>query len=906
MGESLPIKQAKFSNGEVSPFMHGDTTHLKYAASVKLAKNWIPLPAGALLRRPGTLDCGPTAFGVPRLFRFLFSDAQSFMIEAGNGYFRFYQKGKYIGNDGFAHTPTDGYAGGYLEVITPYTTPMLPFLKARQVGNTVTFTYGGQVNGFASTVPQDLVHTPFSTGGWTFGPTPVRIPINTTPVALTVNIAAYNPALSYNLGDMVASSNILWVAIQGNITGAGQAPPAAPAINANSDAISGNLWWMPAVDLDHKAVSVEWAATFVAQDPNGITYESGPSPVLGGTGPLSSDRHVPLAFGGLTAALPAGWKGLLLKLYRGPKGGVHGWVRDMPFSTASFVINDDGSAPDYTRQPPQFTDPFLVSSADSYPSVIGYLDQRRVWAGSVLAPDTLIFSKAANLYNYDNINSPGSPDDAFNAQLSSGVLEQIRDIVPLRRGITLTSQGEWAVSGLNGGPVQRGATDAKRQSTHGSSWLDALRVGNGLLFNTGKSNSVRDLFPLYGLYADIWDGQELSVLARHLFDLHTLTDWSYADVPYPIAWAARDDGLLLSLTYQHAPPSFGQQLSEGICGWAQHATVAGDSFLQVVAVPEPPDDAVYVVAKRLSGFRIERFSSLVPPASPAVAGAPDVRYAVYLDSASQFDGRNTTLHTMAVDSASTPGSVALADYEAGDQINVVCGGGAPFVNTDPGASAVVLDPDGLLFGAPVTAKIIGFTDTSHVLAELQSNLTAAQIALFRAGTVTWGLAKSVYAVPQLSGYALDSGSATGSRGVAVLADGDDVDPAELQFVAGVITLPVPAMVVAIGLAYNSDCELLDAYSPNAEIRNRFKNLLRVGFQIYNTRDLWVGKDFANLTEWDQRTVQDQYATLGLATGYFEQPVTGEDNKTGSCVFRNFLPFPATITSILREMDLAGV
>jgi hypothetical protein len=81
-------------------------------------------------------------------------------------------------------------------------------------------------------------------------------------------------------------------------------------------------------------------------------------------------------------------------------------------------------------------------------------------------------------------------------------------------------------------PVSRTSIDVKRQSRWGSSWLNPIIIGTGVLFNTAKSNMVRDLYPLYGLYSDIWDGQDLSVMARDLLDLHTLVDWEFQSTPY--------------------------------------------------------------------------------------------------------------------------------------------------------------------------------------------------------------------------------------------------------------------------------------------------------------------------------------------------------------------------------------
>ncbi len=915
MNETFPVKQTKFSNGEISPALYGDVLHPKYGASLKTCLNWIPTPQGALVKRPGFKFVAPVKDNTytPRLVKFFFSDQQAWLVELGNLYARFYRKGQYVGNDGNLHTYGDAYAGGYYEIVTPFTTAMLPYLKFAQVGDTITICYGGQVAGVAALAPRDLVHTSNANTPWTLSATPLKIPVTSVPPAPSVSIFAWSNIVTYKVGDFVSQNNVLWMSIQGN--NLNNSPPAV-ALNAAQTGLQGNLWWTPAIDQAHPAVTVNWVLTSVVQDPNGVTYETGPSAVLTGTGPLSTDRQPPLVTTlGLTPALPAGWTELYRKLYRAPQSGNYGWIANI--GTGVVIYYDDGRTPDYTKQPPQATDPFLANGADSYPSVVGYLDQRRLFAASALLPSALVLSRVGDLYNWDGSTRalvPGADSDAMSLTLASEVLEQVRSFIPMRRGLILTAQGEWAIAGATGGPVSRSSYDIKRQSTWGSSWLNPIRIGTGVLFNTAKSNMVRDLYPLYGLYADIWDGQDLSVMARHLLDLHTLRDWDFQSVPYPVVWPVRDDGTMLSLTYQHAPPSFGQQLTEGIVAWAQHTTGAGglDDFEAVCVVPEPPDDAVYAIVKRVFNGAthrfIERMDNPICAASPYVSGVSDVRYGRYLDCSVTYDGHNDQLGfnvNASATSLSHPGNLAFVWYVAGSQIVITIAGGAtPFVAGDaaqPYPSAFVFDPEGTLGIGPIKAHVIGFTDSSHVTAELDQNLTQAQINAINAGVAKWAIAKGSVLATHLLGYVVGDGQVDGQRGVMCLADGDVQVPA--AWVGGSVGLTVPAVVITTGIDYNSDFVLLDATHAQAEIRNRFKNVLRIGFEVAFARDLWLGKDLDTLSQWRQRQVKDAYGVIQPETGYFEEFVKGEWNKGAQGAVRHFTPLPCTVASVLREIRL---
>lgn len=908
MNATTDLKQTKFY-GEVSPLLYGDTTNPKYLTSLRTCKNWIPTPQGALAKRPGTKFIGFRAAGSTapsHLIPFVFSDGQAFVLEFNmrviigvpHGTIHFYQNGQSVG---------PGY-----QLLTVFSDiRMLPYLKFAQIGDTITICYGGQVPGVPAVAPQDLVHTPGAQTPWTIAATPLAIPTAAMPQNPSVNILPYNPATVYNVGDQASQTHVLWTSIQD--TNTGNAPP-APALNPAGTGLNGNLFWTPSVDPAHPAVTRAWVLTAVVQDPNGVTFETVPSAITSGTGPLSTDRRVPLAFAGaFSVALPAGWSAKLFKLYASNGAAqIFGWLQDILPPTGLIQVYDVGAAPDYTRQPPHGTDPFLINGADSFPSVVGYLDQRRLFSATALRPITTNLSKVGDFYNYDNLNSPGSDTDAFNFDLASEVLEQMRSWVPMRRGLAMTGQGEWAIAGLTGGPVSRSSIDAKRQSRWGSSWLQPAVIGTGVIFNTAKSNMVRDLYPLYGLYADIWDGQDLSVLVRHLLDYHTIVDWAFQTVPYPVLWIVRDDGVLLSMTYQHAPPSFGQTLTEGVVAWAQHPT-APDMVFSLCVVPEPPEDALYLQTLRgAGGFAcIERAFSPVPAASPYLPGVADVRYAKYLDSSVQYDGHNDQLGLAGIlariDSDPHPGSVNPADFQVGSLVRIGVGSAA-FTASDaanPYGSAFVFDPENTLGLGPIKAHIVGFVSNVLVLAELDTALTPAQITAWAFGAggggTVWAIAKGQLTATHLSTYAVDSGLANGARGVSALVDGDRQIPA--AWAGGVAFFQTPGVVINLGLAYNSDGEQLDAFHPSAEIRAKFMNLLRVGFQVAGTRSMWVGKDFDNLAEWEERQVSDNFSVMGLHTGFFEQFVTGEFNKNGRSVFRHFEPLPAIITSVLREMKL---
>lgn len=92
-----PLKTS-FNAGIFSPLMYGRTDLEKYASACEEIVNFIPTVQGALIRRPGTKyingikDSSNKAY----LAKFVFNYQQSFLLEFGNQYVRFYNNYAYL------------------------------------------------------------------------------------------------------------------------------------------------------------------------------------------------------------------------------------------------------------------------------------------------------------------------------------------------------------------------------------------------------------------------------------------------------------------------------------------------------------------------------------------------------------------------------------------------------------------------------------------------------------------------------------------------------------------------------------------------------------------------------------------------------------------------------------------
>jgi len=107
--------QTSFVGGEIAPALFGRTDIAQYANACATVENFLIRPYGSLISTPGTefiSECktGGTT-GIVRLIQFIFSRPDSYIIEFGVGYFRFYTNGAIVCSTGttpyeVAHTYT--------------------------------------------------------------------------------------------------------------------------------------------------------------------------------------------------------------------------------------------------------------------------------------------------------------------------------------------------------------------------------------------------------------------------------------------------------------------------------------------------------------------------------------------------------------------------------------------------------------------------------------------------------------------------------------------------------------------------------------------------------------------------------------------------------------------------------
>ncbi len=277
------------------------------------------------------------------------------------------------------------------------------------------------------------------------------------------------------------------------------------------------------------------------------------------------------------------------------------------------------------------TSSLTISGANNRPSCVSFFEQRLVFANTNNNPQTLWFSKAGD---YENFTTGTNADDAMIYTIASNQVNAIQYLKAVRTLVVGTSGGEFTVS-ADGTDASITPTNIaiKRQSSYGSSSVDAIPAGNAILFLQKAKRKIREL--AYNFDSDGYVAPDLTILNESVTK-SGVNQMVYQQEPDSIIWCVRDDGELAGLTYQR---------SENVVAWHRH--IFGGAFGNGIAVCESAasisgeltEDEFWVVVKRTINGATKRYVECFSNFDFDETDATDFRF---LDSHLSYSGSATT------------------------------------------------------------------------------------------------------------------------------------------------------------------------------------------------------------------------------------------------------------------------
>lgn len=251
----------------------------------------------------------------------------------------------------------------------------------------------------------------------------------------------------------------------------------------------------------------------------------------------------------------------------------------------------------------------IGAASSGNPTVPGFVQQRSVFGGPVLSPSQINLSQPGSPFNF-NVSNPTEDDDAIQETLTNTTLNSIKSFVGVAAGLLVfTDKGAWVINGGAAGAAIGATTiTSNPQNYSGASDLPPILTQQDLLYVQSKNSIVRDL--AFNFYLSSYVGNDISILSSHLFYGFQLLQWAWAEEPFKVVWAVRNDGIMLSLTFMK---------EQELVAWAHHDTQG--SYTSVATITESTSignaDAIYTIAQRtIQGQTvqyIERFVELTYP-----------------------------------------------------------------------------------------------------------------------------------------------------------------------------------------------------------------------------------------------------------------------------------------------------
>lgn len=844
------IIQPSFAHGEVSPDLAARVDTAAYKSSLRTARNVIIRPYGGASNRPGLqfINFAKTMSGIVRLRRFRFKTTDTYMLEFSDLAMRVIRADAYMteatktilgvthASLGVVNVTAHGYSAGQdLELVT----------NGRLNGRRVRVKASVDADHFSLTdimTGADLDTTTFTDSSGTSA----RVYTVVTP---WVEADLFNLAFNQS-ADVITATH--------------------PSYAPREISRTGDTAWTVTTPT---YVPTQAAPTITSVVANGTTGSQAYSYVVtavSASGEESLISNVGVIVNSNDTALDntVTWTSIggatLYNVYRAVNG-INGFIGQ----TVNLTFRDTNFAPVLSITPPSGNNPF--NAAGLYPGASSYYQQRIVYGGSTSLPDTMDFSKIGYFHNFSKSN-PVQDDDAIRSTLTSREMNQIRFFLPAKDLLVFTAGGEWRINSNGSSGFSASTISQFPQSTWGCGHLEPQVFGLTTLFAPENARFLRSLE--YTYVSDNYTGDDVTVLANHLFKDFPMVDMSSGRSPDPLLYGIRSDGYCCVLTYQK---------EQQVIAWARWNTLGQFKAVDVIRpFDAEPDDIPYFVVRRfINGHTVqyvERAHS---------RRFTDVRDCFFVDAGLTF---NHPITITAV-SAATPYVITAPShgFSGGETIDISdIVWVSNFDELDNETQPDQLNNRRLKIGTVADANNFQVTDLDgNVLDGAGTNAYLSGGYVRKAFTTFSGL-------DHLEGMPL-----------AVLADGNVVPSMTVS--GGSITLPRAASRVSMGLKYTSDLETLnnEIAAGGSTIQGDLKKISTCTIRFSRSRGLFVGISSDALDEVKQRQFENMGDPTALLDGDLTLPLPSDWEQNGRVFARQRDPLPMNVLAFIPDLDIGG-
>lgn len=637
--------QSSFASGELSPYLKGRTTLSQYKNGCETLQNLVVLPQGGVTKRPGTkfirevADSADTTVLLP----FVAGVGQSYIMEFGDGYIRFYRDGGILlstaaitngtfttdltgWTDGDTGTGASTHASGAMRLNGGGSGVAIRTQAVQYVGTsqyTLTFTVAS--NDCTYRIGTTSGGTELASGTGTVGANSVNF---TPSSAGTIYIQFRNANNNDSDVDTVALSTPIYQI---------DSPYTAAQVAA--------IQWAQSKDtvyLAHKDVALQKVRRFGASQWDIVEVDLVDGPYYNKTdtdyGGVGTD--ITISPSGTTGSVTLTASADLFVStdvgrairYRPNTSAEWSEITITAYSSATSVTGQVEKVLAGTTASKEWRLGYF-SDTTGHPACVTFHEQRLVLANTTDRPQTVWFSRSGDIEVFQPDND--SYKDEVDATSAMTYTIASRDT----NNVTWLSSRNTLFIGTKGGIfVAKASSLDEAMTPNNISIKPAVRTAahtampietsSATLFIHHHQRKILEL--AYSVQQDSMQAVDLSILSDHI-GIGKFSRTARQEEPYNIVWAITEDGKLFGLTYLR---------EQEVVGWHRH--VLGGTDVEVKSIACIPGDTEtelwLIVSRTIDGNTVQYVEQM----SNYFRDDVEAEDAVFVDSAVTYDSTTTT------------------------------------------------------------------------------------------------------------------------------------------------------------------------------------------------------------------------------------------------------------------------
>ena len=656
-----------FNAGEFSPFLTSRSDLEKYKSGCQRLENFLLLPYGGALRRPGTEYLGVPKFNNKRcrLHGFNFSTTTNFVIEFGDEYCRFWSNGEQVTVGGNPH-----------EVATPYLEADLRSLQFCQVNDLLYIAH-------PEYPPAKLIRNAdndwdYQEVAWDWPPVldenveNISIdPSGTGPGTITLtasdpifeagHIGSYwlighrrnNAWKKISLGTTtVYSSELFMLPGEWEVTTYGS--------------------WQGTVFLERRStIGGEWEI-IRAWNSSEVGHRN-----VSATGREEKPCALRISF---EAEGEAGDFEPVAILELAETRG-YGIVQITGFTSATSVTAEtDENLYLFSDAATNIWHEAAFSDVQGYPRAVALHDQRLLWAGTAKKPLSI---HGSQIDDFEDFLVGELADEAIFFTIASNESNPINWMISQQGTLLIGNAGEEWTFERSDESEALGSANVKvtRQSSYGSAYIQPRMVNEVVMFVQRQARKVREL--TFAFEKDGWVSPDLTVLAPHITG-DGIVETAFQQQPDACYWIITADGNAAGMTYER---------DQNVVGWHKQTTDGTFESVATIYGGTAADEVWFSVQREINGETVRYIERMQPDHREFFEDMDKFNY-WYADAGARFTSGSPTT------------TVTGADHLEGKTVMILADGATQEPKTVTGGSFDLESPaSNVFYGLPYTSVL---------------------------------------------------------------------------------------------------------------------------------------------------------------------------------------------------------